>query len=110
LCGQLLGVLNLNQWILFSDETGIHYAQPDAYLIVPERILLMEIKLTQTDTAKLQLLRLYLPLLQKIYDMPVVCLQICKRLRYEPKKLVENPLELLASPGPGVYTWHYRGV
>ncbi len=108
--GTLEGELTLKQWILFTDENGVGWAQPDAYIITEQRILLIEAKLTQTDSATPQLLALYLPLLRHIFvDVPIVCLQVCQNLRYVPKKFVESPQELLANPGPGVYTWHFRG-
>ncbi len=107
--GELEGELRLNQWLLFADENGIGWAQPDAFILMPSRILLIECKLTQSDVATPQLLSLYLPLLRKIYNLPILCLQACHNLRYVPKKLVEGPKELLESPGPGVFVWHFLG-
>ena len=106
---QLSGELRLNQWLLFADDNGIGWAQPDAYILMEKRILLIECKLTQSDVATPQLLSLYLPLLRKIYDLPILCLQVCHNLRYVPKRLVEGPRELLNDPGPGVFVWHYLG-
>lgn len=106
---ELEGELKLGQWLLFADDNGIGWAQPDAYILMGDRILLMECKLTQSDVATPQLLSLYLPLLRKIYNLPILCLQVCHNLRYVPKKIVEGPKELLEAPGPGVYLWHYLG-
>ena len=105
----LEGELFLGQWILFTDKFGVGWAQPDAYILMEDRILLLEVKLTQSDSAVPQLLSLYLPLLRKIYDLPILCCQVCRNLRYIPKKFVENPQEILAKPGPGVFTWHFIG-
>ncbi len=107
--GELEGELRLSQWLLFADENGIGWAQPDAYILMEKGILLMECKLTQSDVATPQLLSLYLPLLRKIYNLPILCLQVCHNLRYVPKKLIEGPKELLAVPGPGVFVWHFLG-
>ena len=60
------GELVSEQWFLFADQDGVNWAQTDHYLITEERILLMECKLTQTDSATPQLLSLYLPLLHSI--------------------------------------------
>ena len=109
LADELEGELRLSQWILFADVNGIGWAQADVYLLMKDRILLIECKLTQSDNAVPQLLSLYLPLLRKVYNLPILCLQVCHNLRYVPKKLVESPQELLAEPGPGVYTWQYLG-
>ncbi len=103
------GELFLGQWILFNDKFGVGWAQPDAYILMEERIFLFEVKLTQSDSAVPQLLSLYLPLLRKIYNLPILCCQVCKNLRYIPKKLVETPQEVLANPGPGVFVWHFIG-
>ncbi len=107
--GSLDGELILSQWILFADSNGIGWAQPDAYILMRERLLLLEAKLTQTDSAVPQLLSLYRPLLSKIYNLPILCIQVCHNLRYVPKKLVESPQEVLENPGPGVFTWHFIG-
>ena len=108
--GVLPGELRLSQWFLFSDSNGIGWAQTDAYLLTNDnRILLLEAKLTQTDSANPQLLSLYLPLLRHIYERPILCLQVCRNLRYLPPKLVDGPQELLDKPGAGVFTWHFRG-
>lgn len=107
--GELSGELCLNQWLLFADDNGVGWAQPDAYILMEKRILLMECKLTQSDVATPQLLSLYLPLLRKVYDLPILCLQVCHNLRYVPKRLVDGPRELLEAPGPGVFVWHYLG-
>ena len=106
--GELSGDLYLQQWILFADAGGVQWARPDAYLVHGGGILLIECKLTQTDSATAQLLGLYLPLLRQIYNIPILCLQVCKNLRYVPSKLIEHPLELLEHPGPGVFTWQLR--
>ena len=106
---ELEGDLYLGQWVLFADDNGTGWAQPDAYIVRSDGILLIECKLTQSDVATPQLLSLYLPLLRKIYNLPILCLQVCHNLRYVPKKFVEGPRELLAAPGPGVYLWHFLG-
>lgn len=107
--GRLDGELFLKQWILFADQSGIGWAQPDAYILMGNRILLLEAKLTQTDSATPQLLSLYLPLLRQIYNLPILCVQVCHNLRYIPKKIVESPQEVLKNPGPGVFVWHFIG-
>lgn len=106
---ELSGELFAGQWILFTDENGVGWAQPDIYLLMLDRILLIECKLTQSDVATPQMISLYLPLLRKIYNLPILCLQVCHNLRYVPKKIVESPMELLENPGPGAFTWHFLG-
>ena len=110
--GLLPGELRLGQWISFSDENGYGHAQPDAYLKTDDMVLLMEVKLTQTDAAERQLQQLYEPLLLQLYGLPVICLQVCENLRYTPRGLVEGPLGLLGrselGKANGCFTWHFR--
>lgn len=106
--GELPGELYLSQWIAYEDKNGQGFAQVDAFLVRDDLILLVEVKLTQTDYAKGQMLKLYLPLLKKIYQRPVVCLQVCKNLRRVPENK-STALELVKNPKPGVWTWHWLG-
>jgi len=103
------GEICFQQWIMFADSNGLGWAQPDLYVLLDDLLLLIECKLTQSESAEDQLMRLYLPLLRDIYQMPTLCLQVCKNLRVVPRKLVDGPEDLMKFPGPGVYTWHYIG-
>ncbi len=107
--GELSGVLHLSQWFLFADKNGTGWAQTDDYIVMEDKILLMECKLTQNETAVAQMISLYLPLLRYIYNLPVLCLQVCRNLHYVPNKFVESPQELVNNPGPGAYTWNHLG-
>ena len=104
------GEICFQQWIMFADENGLGWAQPDLYVLWPNLLLLIECKLTQSKSADQQLLGLYLPLLRDIYQLPILCLQVCKNLRVVPPKLVDGPADLLKFPGPGVHTWQYIGL
>ncbi len=102
------GELYLGQWIKFRDSVGSGHAQPDAFLVQQELVLLAEIKLTQTLLAEDQMNLLYKPLLQFIFGRPVVCVQICKGLRVDPKEMqVQDLNELLRFPRPGCFTYHW---
>lgn len=99
--------LNYNPWIGFTDSTGTHYCQPDIYIVLPGYVLLLEVKLTQTENAEVQLLDLYAPLLEHIYSRPVVTVQVCKNLRYKPKFEIQALREARL---PGIpYTYHCIG-
>ena len=105
------GELLLGQWILFCDNDGISYAQPDAYIVSRQQVLLFEAKLTQTDAARPQL-DLYEGLLNEIYGRPIRRVQVCKHLRYVPQDLIEGPHELAAAVAGGdstCWTWHFLG-
>lgn len=105
--GDLVGELHLDQWLRFTDKNGTGYCQPDAYIVSDEAILLIEVKLTQTQTAHTQMLKLYLPLLRMMYEKPVVCLQIFKNARavIPAKWKIKHPEELQRFPERGVFNW-----
>lgn len=104
-----LGLTPLSsQWFSFHDAAGHGYCQIDHLVLFPTGVLLIECKLTQTDSAFLQMSQLYVPILEFIYKRPVITLQACRGLRYPPQALRE-PLGLLAQPEFGNFTWHYSG-
>ena len=47
--GELSGDLNLSQWLFFTDINGLGWAQPDAYLLMENRILLNQTPLKRAD-------------------------------------------------------------
>lgn len=103
------GEICLHQWIMFADSNGLGWAQPDIFIIWDNLLLLIECKLTQSSSAEIQLLSLYLPLLKEVYQLPTLCLQVCKNLKVVPRKFVDGPEDLLGFPSAGVHTWHYIG-
>lgn len=96
------------QWFSFLDRAGPGHAQPDYIVELPGHLLLVEAKLTQTETAFLQMSQLYVPILEHVYKLPVITLQACRGLRYTPHAL-RTPEELWAQPEFGNFTWHYLG-
>lgn len=75
------------QWISFQDENGFGMAQPDIYLRDEERIILLEVKLTQTATAWRQMEELYVPLLHMVFPgaWRVCTVQVCSRIKKMPQ-------------------------
>ena len=106
----LHGRLFLNQWLRFTDGSGPHLAQPDAFIAqeaeeeTPARIMLFEVKLSQTPEAVDQLRLLYRPLLERLYGLPVVMIQVFKNLRTQ--ELMVTP-EHITSSQPIVWNWHW---
>jgi hypothetical protein len=97
-------------WFRFhAASTGLDWAQPDHFLILDDRVLLLECKRTQTPAAWHQLAAVYAPLLAYMYELPVVGVQVAHYLVGEPGPgvalvpalralaLEENPEELAAS-------------
>lgn len=95
------------QWIYYQDTTGVHYAQPDHYVALEDKILLFECKLTQRRTAETQLELLYAPLLIHIFSRPVICVQVCKVLRLPPVQEIRGPEDLEHIVPKGPLTWHW---
>lgn len=92
------------QWIRFKDSLGFGHAQPDHYVVMSDRVLLFEDKLSQTVEARAQCLGLYVPLLQFIYKRPVCAIQVFKNWRYTTVCL-DHPLQ--ATPGE-LHHWNMR--
>lgn len=97
-----------HQWFSFNDSNGGGCCEADHYLIHPRGfIILLECKLTQTDSAIDQMVKLYVPVLKEIYGMPVIPVQVCKNMRYQPDNLITDIEVLLKEPRMAVWTWHY---
>lgn len=105
--GELVGHLVEHQWFHFKDANGYGCCQTDYYIICNGFIVLLECKLTQSDYADDQMAKLYKPILEHIYEVPVVCLQVCKNMRRHPERSVRDVKQLMDAPFYGVYTWHY---
>lgn len=91
-------------WIKFHDINGQGFAQPDFIIQDSEtHWAILEVKLSQTKTAFEQLFSLYLPLLTFLHPgVKFVPLQVCKNLRYEDDKIVDD----LTLTKQGA-TWHW---
>ncbi len=63
----LEGKLLCDLWLMFEDEAGNGFAQPDMFLLEPKRIVCLECKLTQNPVAWQQLNLLYRPLLLHMF-------------------------------------------
>lgn len=59
-------------WIQYMDESGKHFCQPDALLFNVEKgsITCIEVKYQHTQDAWLQLRRLYIPILERLFATP----------------------------------------
>lgn len=104
------GEFHYEQLLSFCDDNGAGWARPDIFIVWEDLILLIEVKLTQTEAAQEQLLGLYYPLLKMIYqDRTIVMVQACHNLRTKPRRKIAHPGELVAEPRRGIWTWHYLG-
>lgn len=107
--GEIAGELIKHQWFSYIDSNGHGYCQSDYYIICEGFIVLIECKLTQSDFAGDQMSKLYKPVLEYIYKVPVVCVQVCKALRKNPPNAISDITDLINNPRHGIHTWHYLG-
>lgn len=97
-------------WIDYEDDNGVGYAQIDHLLILPDRLCIVEAKLSQTCNAELQIRELYRPLLKLITGGGLIQgVQVCKNLYTEPQLPVRNIEEVLATTSEEIFTWHFLG-
>lgn len=75
-------------WLEFQDSSGRGFAQPDFFLLpptdsilAPQFGLLLECKLSLTARGWMQMEKLYLPLLRRLYRIDFKMIQVCKNLR-----------------------------
>lgn len=98
--------LTSGQWFEFRDANGKGCCQVDHYLVLPDRVLALECKLTQTEIAESQIQRLYAPVLQAVYEKPVVGVQVCKHLACNDPRLITELNKAMASPMGDYFIWH----
>jgi len=97
------------RWIEYSDTGKRHFAQPDFFRVDPTRVTVFEVKLTQCPAGELQISQLYRPLLECIYQRPVIGVLVCRTLWYKPQALILNPEDALRIESDGVLTLHWLG-
>lgn len=94
-CVEMCEEILIGPWIEFKDKNGLGIAQPDIVLVGKKRVIVLECKLTFTDSAWAQMNKLYIPLLRKMYPSVknFAGVQVCKRLTHKPKQLEINHIE-----------------
>jgi hypothetical protein len=69
------------EWFEYHDARRSGVCQIDHYCLLPDRIILVECKLSESDEAWGQMKDLYAPILQKLWDLPVARVQATRHLR-----------------------------
>ena len=101
--------LQIARWIHFVDARGPGWAQPDIFLEMEERILLLEVKLTERMSAWPQMRELYAPLLRKIYRKRVDCVQVAKNLWIGSPAPIIHSVKCLDELQDG-HVWHLHRI
>lgn len=99
--------LQYHRWIRFQDSIGVGHAEPELYVELADRILLLECKLTGGPAGRQQLELYYKPLLEHIYKKPVYCLLVCKNVIPDtPRPRYDTPEDFVRSNALfGVWVW-----
>lgn len=72
-------------WLYFTDKWGPRVVQPDFVLPhhpTTNHTYLLECKLSYKDEAEKKLLTIYRPLVERLYGVPVCCIQVVRHLRH----------------------------
>ncbi len=100
------------QWLKYSERRADRerYAQPDLYLHLGNKVLCFEFKLTRCREGLEQIRRLYAPLLDRLYGVPIIGVSTFYNPgpSYEDHSLSPTTLEdCLDLPEYSLVEWHY---
>ena len=99
-----------SQWFRFIDRNGHGFCQTDLLLKLPSEVVIFECKLTDTEKGRSQITRLYLPVVSKVFCLPVRGVVVTRHLTRESEiALVTDQLATaISSPRTVVPTLHWR--
>lgn len=110
----LSGNLSIEQWIRFRDGRSIHHCRPDAILDTWDRTVVFEFKLSLRQLDKgLAQLRLYRPILEHIFEKPVIGIIVFKHWTIgsgDSLPMIDHPEEVLGCPPARLrkpHGWNY---
>lgn len=93
-------------WLYFEDRAGKAVCQPDILLNPPSLPLyIIECKLSYKEGAETKLLDFYRPILERLYDKPICCVQVCRNLRNYSEQTYSLQ-EILATDNPYMVVHH----
>lgn len=105
------------QWIRFRDGGSIHHCRPDTIVDQWDRVVVIESKLSLRQLPKgLTQLRLYKPILERIFTKPVVTILAFKHWTVGSSGClpmiedIEHTLTLPLSTLRPIHGWNYLGV
>lgn len=103
------------QWLKYRDASGVHYAQVDVLALPqePDRLLVLEAKLTQKEAGEVKLKKVYVPLARALYQVPVFPILIFKNILTEASRQLtslEDALRLPLREQGKVYHLHWSAL
>jgi hypothetical protein len=85
-----------NPWLWFRGSGGCRRCQPDGIVFLPDRIAIVEVKLSHTPYAWWQLSKLYAPVVRRMFNRrPIGLVEITTA--YDPMIRLPEPVTLLHS-------------
>lgn len=103
--GRLFPAVKSGLWFEFLDGNGKGWCQIDHFVRLEDQVLLVECKLAEREEAWTQMSQLYVPVLERLYKLPVTQVQACKILRTR-RAIIEDVRGVV--PGRK-YLWHFLG-
>lgn len=99
------------QWFEFEDANGHGYAQADFVMRSGAGVAVLEAKYTWTMDGHVQLERLYRPLVERVWELEVLPILVCKKLVPEAKRYrISGTLsDALRDAKDGHAIWHWLG-
>jgi hypothetical protein len=100
-------------WLEYVDSAGRGFAQPDFVIKLGGALVVLECKYTWTPEGHTQVERLYKPLLERLEGLPVVGVQVCKKLLPGMPGEIAVCGSLTAAISAAWYgraVWHWLGV
>ena len=94
-------------WIKYSDVSGSHWCQPDFIIDAPDRVIVVEAKLTlrRLGQALVQLQSLYRPCVELVFDRPAV---LCVAFHHWIHDVDTSAIPMVDEPEELLYPWHLR--
>lgn len=93
-------------WFAFIDKNGPGVCQVDHFVVLPDQVLLVECKLSESDVAWVQIRDLYGPILADYFQLTVTGVQATKHVRSA--DALADIREALGHPGARAL-WHCLG-
>lgn len=101
------------QWFKYADSHGVGWCQTDLLIFSPKVVTVVEVKLTDFESAKLQLEDLYVPVVAKAYpELEVRTVIALRHVTNVPREeeIFDSFTQVLMAEGPSpVFHWLGKG-
>lgn len=95
-------------WYEWEDADGRSTCSPDGVVLLPDRVVVLEVTHRAHTRKDIKISNLYMPLAAELYSLPVVGVQVFKHPAGRHEDLLPDLRAVLeVRPGPLVYAWHW---